>query len=85
MRLRWGRVAPCGHAPPAQVMVLGLDYLQSAALTAAAVDGRTLDIVEHLLDQPEGVELFGKGAQTPVLLIRVLQTLSGCAWASSCS
>ena len=53
--------APKGHARSKQVMVLGLDYLMSAAMFAAATDRATLDLVEALLDSPSGVELFSKG------------------------
>ena len=53
--------APKGHARSKQVMVLGLDYLMSAAMFAAATDRATLDLVEALLDLPSGVELFSKG------------------------
>jgi ectoine hydroxylase-related dioxygenase (phytanoyl-CoA dioxygenase family) len=40
--------------------VLGLDYLNSSALFDAATDTTTLDLAEHLLDDPN-IELFSKG------------------------
>ena len=43
-----------------QVMVLGLDYLNSSALFAAATDTKTLDLVQCFL-KDENIELFSKG------------------------
>ena len=42
-----------------QIMVLGLDYMTSAAMTRAALDKRCLDIIEGILGP--NIELFGKG------------------------
>lgn len=40
-------------------MVLGLDYLNSAAMLRAALDSKCLDLVAGILGP--NIELFGKG------------------------
>ena len=56
----WIPAEPNEKGRDKQVMVLGLDYLNSSALFDAATDNRTLDLVQLFLDD-ENIELFSKG------------------------
>ncbi|XP_062508060.1 uncharacterized protein LOC134184400 isoform X2 [Corticium candelabrum] len=51
--------APEGSSRKEQIMVLGVDYFTCAALLAASIDEKCLDIVEQIIGP--NVELFGKG------------------------
>lgn len=52
--------APAGHVRELQAMVLALDYFQDATMLAAALDPRTLDLLEDMTAW-RNIELFGKG------------------------
>ena len=51
--------APAGYGRDKQIMVLAINYMTSGAFFQAALDTRTLDLVEAILGP--NIELFGNG------------------------
>ena len=52
--------APKGHVRDKQAMVLAVDYYSDAAMLAAAIEPRTLDLIEEISGWNQ-IELFSKG------------------------